>query len=762
MPEAAADDPDEDFSELNIEQLMEIPVVVTAARREQKITSVPYAVAVITQEDIRRSGARSVPDALRLSPGMDVADLAFGLSAVSPRGSQGLLSNRVLVLVDGRQIFDSVFGGTLWGSWPFQLEDIERIEVIRGPGGVTWGANAVNGVINIITKDPADQEGATFTAGGGSLGRHKEHLGYALVDEKMRLRVSGEYEASDGFRTGGSLFGNLEDDYKAGRMGLHGIYDAGRTETLKFSAGSALVDGGHPPPPLADLFRRRNSGSQASFLLGEWTHDVAEDNQVTWKAYVNDFQYSPGVHAIDYRYQQLAFQFSQTFKPAEAHTLTWGIDNRVDLVDTTNSEPFMLSKDFVSTDILGAYVQDDWQFAPKWTLSLGGRIDYEFYGGFQPSGRAALAYQLTKNSMLYGAVSRAFQMLPVVDRFVNIPLANGLARLSTNGGVEAESLLAYEIGGRARFFDRLDTNLSLFWHEHDNATTLPPRLGPPALINIDFGREGASSFYGVEFDARYAATAKLTLLGNYTYQQLDWTSDVSYVQRDAITPPKHKFMLGARYDVTDDLNVSSHLYYVDAVKAPDPSNLFLPLHLDPYFRLDLRAEHEFWDDRASVAVGGDQSARSRPPRGHVDVQRPGRNAADGVCGVPPLDRVGIPGEAWARTSALRQLDTRCPVSAPSDRKRAVEELLRDRDVRCRVSRRLECPEGARPGQSQRDDQLIRKILADGRVGLEIVPHLLHRPLGHGFCPHAALSKPGDHFAHMLGLHLDTHDIAGTA
>jgi iron complex outermembrane receptor protein len=147
---------------------LEMPIVITATRREQSIATVPYAISVITAEDIRRSAARSVPDALRLVPGMDVAELTYGDAAVSPRGMHAMTARTTLVLVDGRQIFDSLFGGTLWGSWPFQLEDIERIEVIRGPGGVTWGANAVQGVINIITKNPADRRRLARHAQGAS------------------------------------------------------------------------------------------------------------------------------------------------------------------------------------------------------------------------------------------------------------------------------------------------------------------------------------------------------------------------------------------------------------------------------------------------------------------------------------------------------------------------------------------------------------------------------------------------------------------
>ncbi len=593
---------DEEIEDIDLLEL-EIPVVVTAARREQKITTVPHAMSVITQEDIRAAGARSVPDALRLVPGMDVADLSFGNHAVSPRGFHGFLSRQVLVLVDGRQIFDSIFGGTLWGSWPFQLEDIERIEVVRGPGGVTWGANAVNGVINIITKDPRDQLGLTTTAGGGSRGTHKEHLGYAWEDGRLRVRASGEYEASDGFQRGGSLLRHLDDEYKGGRMSLHAIYDASPSDSLTISAGSSVVDGGYPPTPLGGFGLRRNSASQANYLLGSWSHKIAEDNAFELTGYVNDFFGSPGVRAIDYRYQQLALLFSHTFKPNEQHTLTWGIDGRADLIDGSNSDPYMFSKDFISTGIVGLYVQDEWRFARRWTLNLGGRMDYEFYGGFQPSARAALSYEINENSLVYGAVSRAFQMSPAGLRFLDLPMLNGLAWASGDRDVDAETLIAYELGYRAELFERFETNVNLFWHEFGDLTTLTPTLGPPGLINMDFGNHAEASLYGIELDAKYRATDKLTLLGNYTYQYLDWRSDSAFHEKDLVSPPKNKFMVGARYNLTNDLHLSSHLYYVDSTKAPNPSFPFVSSRIDPYFRLDLRAEYEFWKDTASVSVG---------------------------------------------------------------------------------------------------------------------------------------------------------------
>jgi len=596
-------DDDDSIADLSLEELMDVQVVVTASRREQKITTVPYAITVITSEDIRSAGARSIPDALRLVPGVDVADLSFGSYAVSPRGFHGFLARQVLVLVDGRQIFDSHFGGTLWGSWPFLLEDIEQIEVIRGPGGVTWGANAVNGVINIITKDPADQPGLTLTAGGGSRGTHKEYVGYAVEDGKLRLRLSTEYEASDGFHSGGSILGRLADDYKAGRVSIHGIYDSGPDDKFTFSVGSSAVDGCYPRTPLGGFGWRRNSGSQASFIMGRWSHRISEDNRFDLTGYVNDFYGSAGVPQMDYRYQQFALQLSHTFVPEQDHTLTWGIDTRFDLLDASNSDPQMLSRGFLSTGIVGAYVRDQWRFRPKWTLDLGARIDYEFYGGVQPSARASLAYEIAEDSLLYSSVSRAFQMPPVGLRFLDMPMLNRLSWAVGDRDADAETLVAYELGYRGRFFDRLETNLNIFWHDYDKVTTLSPRLGPPGLLVLDFGNRASASLYGVEFGASYAAAENLTLLANYTFQNLDWRASVPFHDKELISPPEHKAMVGARYSPTDDLHLSGQLHFVGGTKAPRADFPFVARSIDPYPRLDLRAEYEFQDDDASLAIG---------------------------------------------------------------------------------------------------------------------------------------------------------------
>ncbi len=589
---------DIDLLELNVEE------VVTGLRGGKQTTrEMPYAVSVVTAEEIRRSGARSIPDALRLVPGVDVADILYGFSAVSPRGFYTAQSNQALVLVDGRQIYDSFMGGTMWGGWPFQLEDIERIEVIRGPAGVTWGANATNGLINIVTKDPADQLGTTFVARAGSRGVNKEHLGSAFQDGKLRMRVSGEYEGSDGFNKGGNILQKLDDNYKTGRFGLYGVYEKSTRDTLTFSAGSDVTDGLFDTSFLGGS-DRCNPGIQSNYALARWDHQIAKDNSFNLTTFFNDFYNNIGETVSVYRYQQFALQFGHTFKPAENHHLSWGIDTRMDLLDNTICGTGLMIDRYYTTGIVGTYLQDTWQFAPKWSLELGGRIDYDCYGGFQPSARGSLSYEIDNKSMVYGAVSRAFENPTVATRFADVGMLDGLINVQGNKEMTPTSVIAYELGYRRKFFDRLDTKSALYWHEYDNAIGIKPHIGFPTLLYMNNQDLGPYSTYGYELESKFAVTKKLSLLGNYTLQFMDWRGDTNLISSsDSITLPKHKFMVGPRYDVTDNFHLSSQLWYTSHVKAPNPANPLNLNHFDGYFRLDLRAEYEFWKKQAAVAVG---------------------------------------------------------------------------------------------------------------------------------------------------------------
>jgi vitamin B12 transporter len=307
---------------------------------------------------------------------------------------------------------------------------------------------------------------------------------------------------------------------------------------------------------------------------------------------------------METQYQQLALQFSHTFKPVENHTVTWGLDNRVDFCDGSNADPCETEKDFITTGISGLYAQDEWKFAPKWTLGVGGRIDYEYYGGFEPSTRLSLSYEPDTKSMIYGAVSRAFQMPTVPYRFADVQILDGLIKNGGDREMDATTVLAYELGYKRKFSDRLEAKTNLYWNEYNDAFGFYPKLSLPELFLINMENLGPYSTYGVELEAKYAVTKKLYFLANYTFQMMDWRGKVDFnFGADSISLPKHKFMVGPRYDVTDNFQLSSQLYYVDTVTSPNPNNPFLPYHFDPYFRLDIRAEYKFWKKQAAIAVG---------------------------------------------------------------------------------------------------------------------------------------------------------------
>lgn len=187
---------------------------------------------------------------------------------------------------------------------------------------------------------------------------------------------------------------------------------------------------------------------------------------------------------------------------------------------------------------------------------------------------------------------------------MNLPLLNGLVVATSGRDVDVTSLVAFEMGYRGKLFDHFDCSVNLFWHDYEDLGSFSLQLGPPGLLQYKYDNSsGRVSLYGLEFESKYKVSDDLTLLGNYTFQQLDWKASSSIIDMDFISPPKHKFMLGARYKVNNDLRIAGHLFYVDTVNSPNPANPFGSRHIDPYLRLDLNAEYKFWNDQATLTVG---------------------------------------------------------------------------------------------------------------------------------------------------------------
>ena len=232
-------------------------------------------------------------------------------------------------------------------------------------------------------------------------------------------------------------------------------------------------------------------------------------------AYVNDYQVDV-TQPLQFGYHQFALQFGHSIKLSEQHSLSWGIDTRSDILSTGGSNPQMLSRDTASTAIIGFYVQDEWRFAPNWKLDLGGRVDYEFYGGFEPSARVALSYEVNDDSLIYGAVSSAFQMPAVGLRFLEMPMLNGFGHVTGNRDLAAARVLAYEIGYRGRISDSLDFSLAAYANSYTSIITMDPILGYVSPVELNADNRGDNLLYGIELDLRYRVSPQLTFAGQTT------------------------------------------------------------------------------------------------------------------------------------------------------------------------------------------------------------------------------------------------------
>jgi iron complex outermembrane receptor protein len=328
-PPAYPQAPQSDLTEMNIEDLMKIEVT-SVSRHEQPLSQTAAAAFVITEEDILHSGAENVPELLRMVPGVQVAQINASSWAISVRGCSGRFSNKVLVMVDGRTVYVPSYGGVFYDVLDVPLEQIARIEVIRGPGGSIWGSNAVNGVINILTKKAGATPGTTVVGGGGSTGR-----GFGLVQEGDKLGSAGDFRIFTKYSTDGSLRapdGQLEGD------GWHLLHGGFRTDSQISSKDSLSVQGDlysgregtslpftfslTQPPSINTLAEVNLSGGS---IQTSWNHQYSARSDTTLMV---SYQRYARTDALDERRGTLDVDFQHNFSIGGRHQFVWGFDYR--------------------------------------------------------------------------------------------------------------------------------------------------------------------------------------------------------------------------------------------------------------------------------------------------------------------------------------------------------------------------------------------------------------------------------------------------
>jgi iron complex outermembrane recepter protein len=494
----------QDLKRLSIEELAELDVT-TAARRVQRLSEAAAAVSVVRGEDVRRSGYSTLADALRLADGVDVARTSGNNWAISARGFNIASANKMLVLMDGRTVYSPLTGGTFWDVQQTFLQDLDRIEVVRGPGGATWGANAVNGVINIVTREAAATRGtlAVLTTGTSELvtlgARHGGRMG-----EAGSYRVYTRYR-----RRAGELFATGE---RAGNGVQHGQagfrLDSTVTGATRWTLLGDVSTGRQEYP---DRPEGRTSGAN---LLGRWTRVFSAASSVQLQAY-----YDRTTRDIPLQFRETRDTWdvdAQHTRRAGRHHLVWGAGFRVshgDDVGDPRAGSFFEPEE--KTDgLFNVFVQDEITLRPdRLFLTLGAKVERNDFTGFEHQPTARLRWSSGGTQSIWGAVSRAVRLPTRLDTdLVIIDRVTGATTLRGDRAIAAEKVIAYEAGYRVRPREFLSIDVATFTNRYDDLRSTDVI---DAVIVLRNRLNAVTS--GVEAGATVQAAPPWQVHGSYTY-----------------------------------------------------------------------------------------------------------------------------------------------------------------------------------------------------------------------------------------------------
>jgi iron complex outermembrane recepter protein len=575
-----------DLTDRSLEDLMNVEVT-SVSKKEQKLSQVAAAVFVISQEDIRRSGATNIPDLLRMVPGLDVAQINANTWAISARGFNLQFADKLLVLVDGRAVYTPLFGGVNWDTVDVPLEDIDRIEVIRGPGGAIWGANAVNGVINIITKESTDTRGGLVVAGGGNI---QQELGTAQygggVGKSSDYRVFAKYLNDDHFpdlngQNGGDGWHLLHGGFR-----VDSILSAKDSLTVQGdlytgSEGDVIVHSSFNPPEntpvdrLADL-----SGGD---VVARWHHTFSDRSDTTFQFYFDRYSRS-GPESSEVR-NTFDFDFQHHFAWGARQDLIWGLGYR----HTADQTVGTIDQSFVPPDQAGqlfnSFIQDQITLKPdRVFLTVGTKLENSYFTGFDLEPTTRIAWTPASRHTFWAAVSRAGRTPTRRDEDLNAVLAAlpGPAELVLLGNPKAktEHVIAYELGYRAQPLDHLSIDATVFFNSYQNLQSvelLPDVLqtNPSLLIHREtLGNDLHGTTSGVELSANWKVTDRWTLSPGYSFLEMhihgDPTDprDTAGVASIQGTNPVHQAQLRSHVELSRMFSWDATAYFVDRLPSP--------------------------------------------------------------------------------------------------------------------------------------------------------------------------------------------------
>lgn len=580
-------DAEDDFLDLDIDQLRRISVVpaletvvTSVSRHESTVGRSPTAVFVITQEMIRRSGARSIPEALRLAPGLQVAKVDGNKWAITIRGFNSRFANKLLVQIDGRTIYSPLFAGAIWDTQDLLLADIERIEVVRGPGATVWGSNAVNGVINIITKHSRDTSGAYVTGGGGTEeeGFAGARVGGVAADGDLHWRVSGKwFERGNGTHPHSSAF----DDWTQGRGGFRMDWEPTCSDTLTFMGDyyQGISGNTHNLAPVGHLHVLGEDKVRGGYLLARWTHALDETSDWSLQLYFDRADRS--LAQTDTCVDTFDIDFQHQLPWGDSHRLIWGLSYRsvLDSILAFPSGVFAIVPERRRANLLSGFVQDEITLIDEELFfTIGTKLEENDYTGFEVQPSARLLWQPDPRRAAWVAVSRAVRVPSRAEDDLRIGLGGPLLLLGSRD-LLAEELIAYEVGYRAQPAEWFSWDIAAFYNTYEDL--IAPGATFPVFV---YGNLLRGNSYGVELSGRALVADWWTLSASYTFLRVDLFGQPVLPIGGSVNQlgnhPRNQVFLMSSWDVAENVECDLMARYVDNLPAESiPSYVTVDLRL---------------------------------------------------------------------------------------------------------------------------------------------------------------------------------------
>jgi iron complex outermembrane recepter protein len=604
-----------DVVDADIEKLMGMEVT-SVSKRTQKVADAAAAVFVITQDDIRRSGATSIPEALRMAPGIEVARIDENKWAIGSRGFNGRFDNKLLVLIDGRSVYTPLFSGVYWNVQDVMLEDVDRIEVIRGPGATLWGANAVDGVINIITKKSRCTQGTVVTAGAGNEERGSGSVRYGDKVGNTSYRLYSKYfnwgpsEYSSGMTAHDEwdmLRGGFRADWTptgANSMTVQGdVYRSRYGETLTVPSLSA---------PYSSTFPNDGNYSGGN-ILGRWNRS-SEGSSMSLQMYFDNTTMADNSVFVDHQ-NIFDIDFQHGFHVGDSQQFVWGMGYRSlwDRNDPSFSVSVMPNERTLNH--FGAFIQDEIGVVDKrLRITIGSKFEHNDFTGFEVEPNARLLWTLTPNQSVWTAVSRAVRTPALTEEGLRLNSAvippgtpqnpaplPAVVAVFGSPQFQSEDLLAYEAGYRVQATKTFSADIAGFYNNYSNLRSAEPGVPSiegspvPTDIVVPFVAENKMSggTYGVEFFGDWRVAHWWRLVGSYSYLQMNIHKDANSLDPTPDLPngssPRHQWYLRSSLDFAKHFDQDTTLRFVDRLPSIGiPSYYSLDAHLGwrPHSRVE--------------------------------------------------------------------------------------------------------------------------------------------------------------------------------